>query len=374
MSDPDFPPLRTPLFDAHVALGARMVPFGGWEMPLQYEGQLAEHEAVRRRVGLFDVSHMGQVRLTGARVWEFLALLVPGNTGRLADGDSLYTTLCNEQGGVVDDLIVSRLGPAEAFAVINAATTDGDLAWMLDKRDELGFEDVGLFDEREDWAMLAVQGPEALGLLERLVPGTRWSGTKPFTLHVREVDGALLLVSRTGYTGEDGVELLCPPDRAAAWWNRLIEAGAVPCGLAARDSLRLEMGYPLYGQDLDTETSPLEGGIGWTVCFRKPEAFIGRAALERQKAEGAPRVRVGLRFDGRRPMRHGDVVSDGERPIGRVTSGGFSPTAGVGIGLALVERRAAQGKATLFVDKGGRPVEAAVVKPPFVVPGSARRQ
>jgi aminomethyltransferase len=308
---------------------------------------------------------MGQARLRGARVWEFLALLVPGNTGRLADGGSLYTTLCTESGGVVDDLIVSRLSPTEAFLVINAATAEDDLAWIFDKMDELGFDDVELYDECEDWAMIAVQGPEALALAERLIPGTAWTQTKAFTLHALELDGAAHFVSRTGYTGENGIELLCPPELAQTWWNRLADAGVQPCGLAARDSLRLEMGYPLYGQDLAEDISPLEGGIGWTVSFKKPERFVGRTALEAQKQNGPRRLRVGLRFDNRRPMRHDDNVSDGERIVGRVTSGGFSPTLGVGIGIALVEAAAAS-RGELFIDKGGKLLEAAVVKLPFV--------
>ncbi len=357
---------RTPLHDSHVRLGARMVPFGGWDMPVVYDSQIAEHEAVRAACGIFDVSHMGQVRFRGAGAGEFLSWLVPGNIARLADGGSLYTTLCNEEGGVIDDLIVSRLSGEEYFAVVNAATREKDIAWMRAKAATRAGGAVTIEDESERWAMIAVQGPEALGILDNLVPEGGWSGTKPFSIHSVRSAGSDLLVSRTGYTGEDGVELLCPAAGAATWWEKLLKLGAKPCGLAARDSLRLEMGYCLYGQDLDETISPFEGGIGWTVSWKKPGDYIGRGALERQRAEGPPRTRIGLKLESRKPLRHGDrVLSDGT-DIGVVTSGGYSPTANVGIGLALVDTDQAEGKSVLEVAGRGKPVAAQVVKPPFI--------
>jgi aminomethyltransferase len=342
-----------------------MVPFAGWEMPVDYGSQLDEHAVVRNGVGLFDVSHMGQVRLRGARVLEYLDLLVPANIGRLTDGGSIYTTLCTPSGGVVDDLIITRLSATEAFAVVNAGTRLNDVAWMMSKRGALGFDDVSITDESDAWAMIAVQGPDALALLERLIPGTQWTATRSFTLHQVAAEGDDLIVSRTGYTGENGAEVLCPAASAEKWWELLVAAGARPCGLGARDSLRLEMGYSLYGHELSETITPLEAGIAWTVSFKKEARFIGREALEREKAAGSTRRIVGLRLDNRRPLRAGDPVSDGVTEVGALTSGGYSPTLGVGIGLALVTAEAAA-RPELLVVKGGKPLAAAVTKPPFV--------
>ncbi|MBI5155475.1 glycine cleavage system aminomethyltransferase GcvT [Candidatus Poribacteria bacterium] len=365
MSDPTTLLKRTPLYHAHLRSGARMVSFGGWEMPVDYGSQLSEHEAVRNHAGMFDVSHMGQVRFRGKRVLPFLGQLVPGNVWRLGDYMSLYTTLCTPEGGVVDDLIITMLGEREAFSVVNAATARKDFAWMEKQRDALGYEDVSVLDESGDWAMIAVQGPEALGIMERLVPEIMWTETKAFTMHEVLREGALHMFSRTGYTGENGLEILCPPEMAETWWNSLLDAGVKPAGLGARDSLRLEMGYCLYGQDLSESITPIEAGLAWTVGFKKDEQFIGRAVLEKQRTEGPPRQAIGLKLDNRRPLRHGDKVLDGGRDVGEVTSGGFSPTLGVGIAMALVESASAK-KEKLTVLSRGKECEAAVQKPPFV--------
>ena len=343
-----------------------MTGFGGWDMPVHYGSQVAEHEAVRNAAGMFDVSHMGQVRFLGDRVLHFLAQLVPGNPWRLDDGGSLYTCLCTPGGGVVDDLIITRLTEKEGFTVVNAATREKDVAWMRAQRDALGFQDVEMIDESDHWAMIAVQGPEALGLVEKLIGGQRWRETLAFRMYTMTLKGRPHLVSRTGYTGENGIELLCPAELATEWWNLFLDAGIKPAGLGARDSLRLEMGYCLYGQDLDETISPIEGGIGWSVSFKKQDQFIGREVLERQKQDGAPRKSVGLRIDSRRPLRHGDPVTDGEREIGVVTSGGFSPTLGCGIAMALVDRAAAEGKETLTIVSRGKEIPATVQRPPFV--------
>lgn len=360
-------PLRqTPLHQAHLDLNAQMTGFGGWDMPVHYGSQVAEHEAVRTASGMFDVSHMGQVRFLGKDYLKFLALLVPGNPWRLADGGSLYTCLCKPDGGVVDDLIITRLTSQEGFTVVNAATREKDVAWMEAQRDALGFHNVQIIDESDRWAMIAVQGPSALPIVEKLIGGQRWTETKPFTMFTMTLKGLPHLISRTGYTGEDGIELLCPADLAVEWWNEFLKSGVQPAGLGARDSLRLEMGYCLYGQDLDETISPIEGGIGWSVSLKKEDPFIGREVLERQKKDGAPRMSIGLRIDSRRPLRHGDEVTDGQNHVGIVTSGGYSPTLGCGIAMALVDREAIEGKDALMILSRGKEIPAAVQRPPFV--------
>lgn len=355
---------RTPLFDVHVRAGARMVPFAGWEMPLTYEGQLAEHLAVRRGVGLFDVSHMGQVRFRGPQALALLQLLVPGNIAALKDTQAKYTHLCTDTGGVVDDLIISRISATEYLAVVNAGTRAKDVQWMRDKARILGFGDVEIIDESPNWAMIAVQGPGAFDMLESVVPHGKWSATPAFTLHPFLHNGELHYLSRTGYTGEVGGELICPAPEAEFWWHELVAAGGKPCGLAARDSLRLEAGYCLYGQDLSESTSPVEAGLSWTVGWKKEEKFLGRTILEKQKADGPARRLVGLRTDTRRPLRHGDKIVSAGKEVGEITSGGFSPILEKGIGLAYVES-AALGETPVVLSRGSEiPVE--IVKPPFV--------
>ncbi|MCC6547016.1 glycine cleavage system aminomethyltransferase GcvT [Candidatus Sumerlaeota bacterium] len=357
---------RTCLHGEHVALGARMVPFGGWDMPVTYAaGQLAEHRAVRNAVGIFDVSHMGQVRFTGAGALAFLEQIVPGDLRALLDAQSKYTQLCNEGGGIIDDLIVSRLGRHEYFAVVNASTRVGDVQWMREKARELKVADCNIADESDRWGMIAVQGPQALGMLDRLIAGKIWSNTPPFTLHAFEMDGAPHFLSRTGYTGEAGGELLCPAELAATWWKRFLEAGAVPCGLAARDSLRLEAGYCLYGNDLGLDTTPVEAGLSWTVGWKKTAKYIGRDVLEKQKVEGVSKKLVGLRTESRRPLRQHDKVTRNGVEVGEVTSGGFSPLLECGIAMAYVQSDAAKAEDLQITSKtGSQP--AKVVKPPFV--------
>ena len=360
------PLLRTCLYGEHVALGARMVPFGGWEMPVTYAaGQLAEHRAVRNAAGIFDVSHMGQVRFTGAGALAFLEQIVPADLRALLDGQSKYTQLCNESGGVIDDLIVSRLGRHEYFAVVNASTRVGDVKWMREKAKELKVADCNISDESDQWGMIAVQGPQALGMLDRLVTNKIWSNTPALTLHPFEAQGQPHLLSRTGYTGEAGGELICPAPLAAQWWKRFQDAGAQPCGLAARDSLRLEAGYCLYGNDLDLGTSPVEAGLSWSVGWKKTAKYIGREVLEKQKAEGVSRKLVGLRTESRRPLRqHDKVVRDGVE-VGEVTSGGFSPLLECGIAMAYIQSDALKAD-NLHIASKTASQPATIVKPPFV--------
>ncbi|MDX2176447.1 MAG: glycine cleavage system aminomethyltransferase GcvT [Candidatus Sumerlaeia bacterium] len=368
--------LRTPLHGQHVALGARMTPFGGWDMPLSYEGQLAEHDAVRGRVGMFDVSHMGQVRLRGERAAAFLDQLTPGKIGRLSeDGRSVYTQLCADDGGMLDDLIISRLGPAEFFAVVNASTREGDVRWMRAAAERLGYHDVSIGDESAHWAMIAVQGPAAFDVLSVVLPGrANWAATPSFTVHPFVYRGQAHLLSRTGYTGEVGGELLCPAELADHWWERFLAAGVAPCGLAARDSLRLEAGYCLYGNDCDPSVSPVEAGLSWSVDWAKPVEFLGRARLHREKAEGAARLLAGLRTGGRRPLRHGeDVLDAAGAPVGVVTSGGYSPGLQAGIALASVAPANAVPGMELGVKTRGGVVPAQVVRPPFVATSLSKK-
>lgn len=355
--------LRTPLYDHHVASGARMVPFGGWEMPLSYQGQLAEHEAVRSKIGVFDVSHMGQVRITGSEAVPFLQWLVPGNIASLSHGGSRYTQLVNESGGILDDLILSRLGDQEFFAVVNAATREKDILWMKERAAEK-FPNALVDDESKDWAMIAVQGPESLVLLDKLIPAQKWSATRAFTLHKFDSEGEVCYLSRTGYTGEIGAELLVPPALAELWQNRLETNGAIPCGLAARDSLRLEAGYCLYGQDITEEITPIEANLGWSVSLKKPEQFIGRSTIEKQKLEGAPRKLVGLQAETRRPLRLGDEIHSNGAAVGTITSGGYSPALRAGVALAIIHTEALD--QPLEVISRGKGSSVKIVKPPFV--------
>ena len=371
---PTEPLKRTPLHGEHLALKARMCAFGGWDMPLSYEGQLKEHEAVRKRCGIFDVSHMGQVRLRGARTFEFLDRLVPGKLARLAPGFSAYTQLCNDGGGVLDDLIVTKVADAEWFAIVNAATRAADVVWMRTTAARLGYLDVSIEDESADWGMIAVQGPAAYEVLNAVVGHRDWSATLPFTLHSFDHDGGAHIVSRTGYTGEVGAELLCPAGRTSHWWRRLLDAGAAPCGLAARDSLRLEAGYCLYGSDLDETTSPVEAGLGWSVDWKKSTGYVGRARLDAEKASGPARKLIGLRIDSRRPLRHGDpVVDESGAPRGVVTSGGFSPGLNCGIALAYIEAALADGTQPIFVQTRAERCIAKRTKPPFVATSLSKK-
>jgi aminomethyltransferase len=363
---------RTPLYDAHVALGAKMVPFGGWDMPLHYGSQLDEHHAVRRNAGVFDVSHMQPVDVTGPAATPYLQTLLANDVNKLVQsgagpGRALYSCMLNERAGVVDDLICYYLGPQRYRPVVNAATADKDLAWM--QRHAAGF-DVTV-TRRDDLAMLAVQGPSARSLAEPLLPASIRAAAmalKPF--HAAEGDG--WLVGRTGYTGEDGFEIILPAADVGDLWQGLVGAGAAPCGLGARDTLRLEAGMNLYGQDMDEDTDPLAAGLGWTVAWQPAERnFIGRRALEaRREAPDAPRF-VGLLLEGRGVLRaHQAVLVDGE-PAGEITSGGFSPTLERSIALARVSPAAAEAQA-LAVDIRGKAVPARVVKPPFVRNGQPK--
>lgn len=351
---------RTPLFDLHQKLGARIVDFGGWDMPLQYGSQIAEHHAVRHVAGVFDVSHMCVVDLKGARVRAFLLGLLANDIGKLkAPGKALYGCMLNEGGGVIDDLIVYWLDESWFRAVVNAGTRDKDLAWMRQHAAQFGVEIV----ERTDLAMLAVQGPEARGKAASLLsPAGATDALALDAFFGREIDG--WFVSRTGYTGEDGFEIMLPAAQAQRVWQALNSAGVVSCGLGARDTLRLEAGMSLYGSDMDESTHPFESGLAWTVALEPREReFIGRKALEAIRARGLQRKLVGLLLEGRGVLRSHQKVLIPEGGEGEITSGTFSPTLERSIALARVPAAAGS---SVQVDIRGKLHDARIVRPPFV--------
>ncbi|MGH7057314.1 MAG: glycine cleavage system aminomethyltransferase GcvT [Acetobacteraceae bacterium] len=352
---------KTPLYAEHEAAGARLASFAGWSMPLAYGSELAEHRAVREDAGLFDVSHMGILDFEGERVREFLRRLYANDVGQLGTpGQAQYGVMLNSEGGIKDDLITYYRGPGRYRTVVNAATRASDLAWIRRHAEDFGVH-VG---EREDLAMIAVQGPRARERAAAVLPEALKGGAlelKPFTA----AESGDWLVARTGYTGEDGWELMLPAERAQALWRALIEAGATPCGLIARDSLRLEAGLNLYGQDMDETTHPFESNLGWTVAMEPEERdFIGRAALERVRKTGIERRLVGLVLKGRGIIRHGQAVKTAAGE-GVVTSGGFGPSVERSVALARIPAGAA-GEARADVIIRGRDVPAVIVKPPFV--------
>jgi aminomethyltransferase len=350
-------PRRTPLYDEHKALGARLVDFAGWEMPVQYEGIKAEHGAVRRDAGLFDVSHMGEVFFRGPQAEAAVQRLVTRDVSRLDEGQAGYSAVCYEDGGTVDDVLVYRR-PDDLLVVVNAANREKDLDHF---RAYTGDLDVEISDETEDWALLALQGPEAADHLQNLTDADL-SALKYFRFAHGEVAGVETIISRTGYTGEDGFELYLPSDGAPRVWRALLEAGATPAGLGARDTLRLEAGMCLYGNELDPETTPLEAGIGFAVHLDKEQEFIGQDALKKEKEEGLRKKLVGFEVEGRGIARHDHPVKVEDETVGRVTSGTLSPTLNKAIGLALVSP-GVEDRFEVVIRE--RPVEAHTVPLPF---------
>jgi aminomethyltransferase len=351
---------QTPLYQSHQKMGARIVPFGGWDMPLHYGSQLDEHHQVRQDAGMFDVSHMCVVDLKGAGVRPFLQRLLANDVARLqSPGKALYSCMLNEQGGVVDDLIVYFLRDDWYRLVVNAGTSDKDLAWM-----ELHAADFKLqIIPRRDLAMIAVQGPNACEKALPLLPAEMRDAVaalKPFNA----APGESWFVARTGYTGEDGFEIMLPAAQASGLWQQLADAGVAPCGLGARDTLRLEAGMNLYGSDMDEVQSPLESGLGWTVAWEPAERqFIGREAIEAQRDDAHKQRFIGLLLRGRGVLRNHLKLFDGEQQIGEITSGGFSPTLQRAIALARVSAGIGE---HCEVEIRGKRVAVEVVKPPFV--------
>jgi aminomethyltransferase len=356
---------RTPLRDFHLAHGAKLVDFAGWEMPVQYRSILEEHKAVRRAAGLFDVSHMGEVDIEGPGAAAFLNALVTNNVAKLQPGRVLYSPMCHPDGGVIDDLLVYMRGPEDFFLCINAGNTAGDLEWI---RSRAAGHDVTVTDRSAGCALLAVQGPRAAGIVQSLTE-TQLEPVKYYHFTEGTVAGVRCLISRTGYTGEDGFELYHPAGEAPALAEALLAAGQPQglelCGLGARDSLRLEAGFPLYGHELTREISPLTAGLGWTVKFDKEGDFSGRSALAAEKKDGSPNKVVFFRTGDRRIVRPETPVAGANGAIvGRVLSGTLSPILAEAIGSALVETPAAAH--ALRVDVRGSLIDLRLVKPPFV--------
>jgi aminomethyltransferase len=340
--------LRTPLYERHVALGARLVPFAGWEMPVQYEGVIPEHLAVRADSGAFDVSHMGELMVEGPRARAFLQSMLSNDLDRIGPGQAQYTLLTNEQGGIVDDLIVYELGPSRFLLIVNAANRERDLEWLRERE----LPETEVHDASDDYALIAVQGPRTLERLE--LPEAH-----AFTFADGEVDGIACTVNRTGYTGEQGVELLVDPEAAGELWDRVLARGVVPCGLGARDTLRLEVCYPLHGNDIGPETDAISAGLGWVCALDKD--FNGVEELRRIKEAGPRRKLAAFVMEEAGIPRQGMTIVEG----GEVTSGSHSPMLERGIGMGYVPAELAQPGAQLTIDVRGRPRRARVVKKPI---------
>lgn len=354
---------RTPLYEAHLALGAKMVDFAGWDMPIHYGSQIEEHHQVRRDAGMFDVSHMGVVDLRGARVTDFLRWLLANDVARLTvPGKAIYSCMLNDRGGVIDDLIVYYMTPVWFRMVVNAGTRSKDIAWLHRHAPSFDVE----VDVQERLAMIAVQGPNARAKAQAAL-GAR-IGAAPQLPRFAAVESGDLFIARTGYTGEDGYEIMVPAEHAEELWNELYAQGVRPCGLGARDTLRLEAGMNLYGQDMDEDTTPLVSGLAWTVAWEPvARAFIGRPALEAQRSADVPQQLIGLVLEDKGVLRRHQKVYTAQG-AGEITSGTFSPSLGRAVALARVPA----GTVTeCEVDIRGKRLKARVVKPPFVRNGQS---
>ena len=357
---------KTPLFEIHQKYGGRIIDFGGWALPVQYTSIVEEHRAVREAAGLFDVSHMGEILVTGPQALAFLQKAVTNDVSRLVDNQIQYSPMCYENGGTVDDLLIYRFGLEEFLLVVNAANKDKDFAWLTDLA--RGFSGVLLSDISSQWAELALQGPRAEAILQGLT-NFDLKEIKYYWFRAGvDVKGVRCLVSRTGYTGEDGFEMYCAPGDAAFLWEALMERGEeqglVPAGLGARDTLRFEARMPLYGHELDENTSPLEAGLGSFVSFDKGD-FVGRAALLEQKEKGLKKKLVGFEMIDRGiPRAHYPILKEG-REVGYVTTGSFSPTLEKNIGLGYVPPQLARVGTELEIGVRGKGLKAVVVKTPF---------
>ncbi|MBF0613833.1 MAG: glycine cleavage system aminomethyltransferase GcvT [Magnetococcales bacterium] len=357
---------KTVLHDRHIGLGARLAPFAGWEMPLHYGSQIQEHHAVRRACGVFDVSHMGVIDLSGGDVLGLLRWVLACDAARLTDGAGQYGLMLSERGGVADDLIVYRLSANLFTLVVNAGNRDKDLTWL---RIHAPAYRVTV-TERHDLAILALQGPEAVRHLSAILPPALvGQAAALLSFHLFEAEEGR--VARTGYTGEDGFELILPSNRAGSVWDRLLKSGVVPAGLGARDTLRLEAGMNLHGRDMHDKTNPLERGLGWTIAWEPPgRAFVGRQAVELTRHDPALKKRIGLVLQERGVLRDHQVVLRQGQPVGEITSGGYSPTLEAGIALAVVDAGLQPGE-LCQVEVRGRLLQARAVRPPFVRMGQS---
>ncbi len=353
---------KTPLNDAHRRAGGKMVNFGGWDMPVQYPtGILAEHKAVRENVGVFDVSHMGEVDFRGVGALDAIQILITNDASQLTSNRALYTAICYPDGGIVDDCIVYRFGDQHYRIVVNASNIEKDVAHFR----QYARSSCDIQDHSDEFALIAIQGPQAVALAAEL-GGSRLSDVPGFGLSEGQIVGTPIVAARTGYTGEDGFELFVNPADAVAVWDAVVAAGAIPAGLGARDTLRLEARLCLYGNDIDPTTSPLEAGLGWTVKLGKGVEFIGHRALAKQRAEGVTRTLIGFRVSGRGILRPGaEVLGEDGEPCGRVTSGSVAPTVGGAVGMAYVPKSMATPGKTLTVRQRGKTFETEIVKGPF---------
>lgn len=345
---------KTPLYDNHLAANAKIVDFAGWDMPLHYGSQIKEHNQVRQDAGLFDVSHMTVVDLSGKDVSAYLKHLLANNVAKLTPNKALYTCMLNEQGGIIDDLIVYKISDTDYRLIVNSGTHDKDLAWLKKQIQTFAVT----ITERTDVAMLAIQGPKVKEKIKTLFPEAL--ELKPF--HFIKLDDTF--IARTGYTGEDGFEIILPKTKAPAFWDQLVSLGIAPCGLGARDTLRLEAGLNLYGTDMDEKVTPLESNLTWTVAFEPKERdFIGRSALEKQQQAGVKQKLVGLVLEGQGVLRNHQRVIVEDIGEGEITSGSFSPTLNKGIALARVP---AETLDKCLVEVRGQRLTATVIKPPFI--------
>ena len=351
-------PMRTPLHEQHLALGAKMVDFAGWEMPVSYEGIREEHMAVRTHAGMFDVSHMGEVEVEGPAAPAFLQRVLSNDVAALATGGAQYSCLCDEAGGVLDDLFAYRLGGDRYLIVTNSANHAGDLGWL--GRWSRRFGDVAVRDVADRYAMLAVQGPHARAVVARTL-----RIELPPRMHVApvRVGGRPALACGTGYTGEDGVELLVDPEVAAAIWAELLDAGVVPCGLGARDTLRLEVCFHLHGNDLTPDRNPIEAGLGW--CCREETGFVGSGAVAQARRDGTAQILAPFEIEGAGIPRQGNPVLAGEDAVGEVTSGTFSPSLERGIGMAYVRADLAEPGTEVGIDVRGKRRPARIASKPL---------
>lgn len=358
--------LRTPLYDVYKEYGAKTIDFGGWDLPVQFSSIRAEHEAVRTKAGLFDVSHMGEIEVTGQDCLPFLQKIMTNDVAKLNIGHVQYTAMCQEDGGTIDDLLIYRLAENHYLLVVNAANTDKDYQWLCEHLKG----DVDVENVSSQYALLAVQGPLAEPIIERLVNGTDVAeiGAFQFQQHV-DLNGKKVLLSRTGYTGEDGFEIYCQPNDAVNLWRALLKTGEtdgmIPCGLGARDTLRFEANLVLYGQEISSTISPLEAGIGFAVKLNKSAEFIGKKALQVQKEQGVPRKLVGIEMIDRGIPRNGYPVFMNEEKIGEVTTGTQSPTLKKNVGLALIEASKSAIGTVLEVEIRRKRLQAKIVATPF---------
>ncbi len=363
---------QTPLYEDSLKAGSRMVNFAGWQMPVQFTGLIHEHQAVRKEVGIFDISHMGILLLEGNNPKDALQSLVPTDLNRIGPNESIYTVLLNEKGGIIDDLIIYDLGVnnnniENILLIVNAASTESDKNWI---EKHLFPKNISIKDIKENKILIAIQGPKTIEILQefidislKLIPpfGHRQVQIQNLELTTSES----MFIAHTGYTGEQGFELLLSADTGKALWRKLIQKGVTPCGLGARDTLRLEAGMHLYGNDINSETTPFEAGLGWLVHLEMPSNFIGRRALEKQAQEGVKNRLVGLKMQGRAIARHGYKVIHNGHPIGQITSGSWSPTLNKAIALAYVPIEYSKIGSILTILIRGTEYPATVVKRPF---------